>query len=327
MKSCPTCNRTFEDTFTFCLADGSLLDAPFDPQATLIIPELRKAEPPPTEVLPLEEVKVEIHPNVISPSPTRQPKSEDNLTETQRLQLEYWTAFRDFLLQSNSFLKPSKPQAQTWFPIAIGRSHFRLEAGTQRKGRKACAYLILSGPDAKPHFHLLQMDREAIENEIGESLEWSERPTREQCYVFLCKHKTDPENRQDWEVQHEWLKERLELFHRVFAPRIKNLNASEYISETEEETRPKIPLTIASPKPEQKPKELVSTITAPAPAFEPAQLATSAKLPARKSNVLAWVIIVLGSIFIIAFVFWVLTNKNRETQTLPRKVDISIPTK
>lgn len=39
MKSCPTCNRTFEDTFTFCLIDGSILSAPFDPQATLVLPE------------------------------------------------------------------------------------------------------------------------------------------------------------------------------------------------------------------------------------------------------------------------------------------------
>jgi tetratricopeptide (TPR) repeat protein len=64
MKSCPTCNRTFEDTFTFCLADGSLLDAPFDPHATLIIPEPRQTEPPPTEVL-----RPEIPPTIASPEP------------------------------------------------------------------------------------------------------------------------------------------------------------------------------------------------------------------------------------------------------------------
>lgn len=49
MKSCPTCNRTFEDTFTFCLIDGSILSAPFDPtkpseQST------RESNPPRTEV-------------------------------------------------------------------------------------------------------------------------------------------------------------------------------------------------------------------------------------------------------------------------------------
>jgi tetratricopeptide (TPR) repeat protein len=44
MKSCPTCNRTFEDTLTYCLIDGSILSAPFDPHATLIIPEARQTQ-------------------------------------------------------------------------------------------------------------------------------------------------------------------------------------------------------------------------------------------------------------------------------------------
>src|SRR5438874_13309213 len=52
MKSCPTCNRTFEDTFTFCLVDGSILSAPFDPQATRQNPNVRDTTPPPTLVMP-----------------------------------------------------------------------------------------------------------------------------------------------------------------------------------------------------------------------------------------------------------------------------------
>jgi len=51
MKSCPTCHRTFEDTFTFCLVDGAILSAPFDPQATLSLPVPLNSEPPPTEIL------------------------------------------------------------------------------------------------------------------------------------------------------------------------------------------------------------------------------------------------------------------------------------
>lgn len=52
MKSCPTCNRTFEDTFTFCLVDGAVLSAPYDPEATKRIPEAYKNDPSTTEVLP-----------------------------------------------------------------------------------------------------------------------------------------------------------------------------------------------------------------------------------------------------------------------------------
>jgi len=52
MKACPTCKRTFEESFTFCLIDGTVLSAPFDPQATKRIPEARPTQAPRTEVLP-----------------------------------------------------------------------------------------------------------------------------------------------------------------------------------------------------------------------------------------------------------------------------------
>jgi hypothetical protein len=51
MKSCPTCNRTFEDTFTFCLIDGSVLSAPIDSAAGKPAPPARDTNPPRTEVL------------------------------------------------------------------------------------------------------------------------------------------------------------------------------------------------------------------------------------------------------------------------------------
>ena len=39
MKRCPTCSRTYaDDTFSFCLADGALLSASYDPDATLVLP-------------------------------------------------------------------------------------------------------------------------------------------------------------------------------------------------------------------------------------------------------------------------------------------------
>ncbi len=67
MKSCPECNRTFEDSLTFCLIDGSILSAPFDPHATLVMPEPRQTEPQPAEVLTFEEITQEISPTVSTP--------------------------------------------------------------------------------------------------------------------------------------------------------------------------------------------------------------------------------------------------------------------
>ena len=52
MKSCPVCSRTYaDDTFTFCLDDGALLSASYDPQSTLQIPAARDTDQPRTEIL------------------------------------------------------------------------------------------------------------------------------------------------------------------------------------------------------------------------------------------------------------------------------------
>ena len=51
MKECPTCKRTYADeTFAFCLADGTLLSAPFNPKD--VARGTIKAESIPTEILP-----------------------------------------------------------------------------------------------------------------------------------------------------------------------------------------------------------------------------------------------------------------------------------
>ena len=76
MKSCPTCNRTFEDDLTFCLVDGAILSSPYDPQATQRIPEPRITNQPPTEILlnsnalpPTIRSPIPLNPPVPSPAP------------------------------------------------------------------------------------------------------------------------------------------------------------------------------------------------------------------------------------------------------------------
>jgi hypothetical protein len=66
MKQCPTCNRTYaDDSITFCLADGALLSASYDPVATQRIPA-RLTNPPPTEVLTAQPAPTEVLPHYLS---------------------------------------------------------------------------------------------------------------------------------------------------------------------------------------------------------------------------------------------------------------------
>jgi len=56
MKICPTCNQTFADeTLTYCLEDGSLLSAPYEPGMTQRLSPPRITSPAKTEVLPYSQ--------------------------------------------------------------------------------------------------------------------------------------------------------------------------------------------------------------------------------------------------------------------------------
>ncbi|MEK6283914.1 MAG: hypothetical protein AABN95_26475 [Acidobacteriota bacterium] len=51
MKSCPVCNRTFDEAMTFCLVDGSVLSAPHDEDETPSVTQPHFTAPPPTAIL------------------------------------------------------------------------------------------------------------------------------------------------------------------------------------------------------------------------------------------------------------------------------------
>jgi hypothetical protein len=50
-----------------------------------------------------------------------------DLTDTKQMQLEFWTAFRDFASNSK-IIRPTKPRPQHWMNMSIGRSGFNLTA-------------------------------------------------------------------------------------------------------------------------------------------------------------------------------------------------------
>lgn len=61
MKQCPECNRTYADqTLTFCLSDGALLSASYDPNATQLNPTIPTTDPPPIMVLPPDQSRSQL---------------------------------------------------------------------------------------------------------------------------------------------------------------------------------------------------------------------------------------------------------------------------
>lgn len=162
------------------------------------------------------------------------PGSPSGLTETKQLQREYWAALREYMLENGSSVKPTKPLPQHWMNFAVGRSNFYMHSLANMKEGRIGLGLAMTGLEAKPHFHLLLREREEIEEEFGEPLEWLELPERKESRVMLHDLEADPNDRNDWPAQHAWITEKLEKFDSVFRQRIKQLDASAFDPQTAE---------------------------------------------------------------------------------------------
>ena len=151
------------------------------------------------------------------------------LSETEQLQIKYWKKLNELMLQGT--IKPRKPRPQHWmtFSLGIGYSQFRLHANFTVSKNLVTAGLMIQGENAKAHFALLLEDSEEIEKELGEILVWDEKPKAKYCIISFVKTVSDIKNLDVWQSLLEWQYDKLVDIQNVFAPRIKTLDASDYI--------------------------------------------------------------------------------------------------
>ncbi|HEY9644001.1 MAG TPA: DUF4268 domain-containing protein [Coleofasciculaceae cyanobacterium] len=166
---------------------------------------------------------------IVQPHTQRQSVvKEERLTESQRRQLEFWSGMCEQLERRGSIVKPGEPSVESIMSFAIGRAGFRLYTRVDEADACLAVGLLLSSEDAKPYFHLLEEDRQAIEDEMGTALEW-EPQTDDLGYSIACVlAEADLAEREQWTAYYQWLCAYLEQFHEVFADRVKRLNANDY---------------------------------------------------------------------------------------------------
>lgn len=152
-----------------------------------------------------------------------QEDEQKNLTETQQLQLDYWDAFMQYVDAQGSVVKTRKPHPQGWSDFAIGRSDFSLLTYINSRDRRIGVQLVINGLNAKTYYHMLYRDKNAIEKEMGVSLNWWELQEKISSYIDLHTKEFDIQDRSHWPTQHAWLCKWLEAFYHCFAQRIKTL--------------------------------------------------------------------------------------------------------
>jgi hypothetical protein len=136
---------------------------------------------------------------------------------SQRLRLRYWTAFRNYLREGNSFLRAQKPSKDHWYSFGVGTGRAHTAALLITRDKEVAVELVMNGQDAKEVFRYLHAQKEAVESALGEHLDWREMPDKKASRIVLFRS-ADGYQEDKWAEQFGWLREKLEAFDRVFRP-------------------------------------------------------------------------------------------------------------
>jgi len=153
-------------------------------------------------------------------------RASENLTETRKLQLEFWTAFRDKLIEEKVVPSAHTPRPQYWFDVAVGRSNFVLSNIANTSEGRVGVRLYMSHRVADKAISQLMEQKEEIERELGIELLWNPHPEKSDKIIAVYRN-ADIWNREEWDIYIAWLVDMVSKFRKVFMPRIKMLNINE----------------------------------------------------------------------------------------------------
>ncbi len=154
------------------------------------------------------------------------------LTESKELQFNFWQGFREYCENKTVSFNPQKPRPQHWMNISVGRSGFHLaaiaslwngEKNTYDINELRAELVLVDKHKSSTQYMQLLADKDEIENEFGEALNWIEKEGVTMKKVLITRD-ADLKNEDLWDEYFEWLSVKIESLNKVFRERIKNLD-------------------------------------------------------------------------------------------------------
>ena len=173
---------------------------------------------------------------VSHPSDWRKPKSRGKptiskgaLTSVPALQERYWQKLEKYMADKKSKLsgQDPRPKPTQWFNIGKGGAGIRVKINVAKNKIRIEIYLN-DKKTCKAFFNMLHKDKKAIEKYLDFDLDWQEFPQKEYSSIGLDIENKNIKDEKKWTEQHEMIRLGVDIFHRVFADRIRNINPSDW---------------------------------------------------------------------------------------------------
>lgn len=156
--------------------------------------------------------------------------------ELGQLRIAYWTSFAKYLKEKGSTFTISRPRPYSGTSFPIGRGGFYIYTVISTEKWVRVELYISNDPD-KVAFGALRHEKEAIEHDFGEPLEWGELPGKKASRIALSRHGVNPTDETQREDIHAWMLSKMEQFRKAFAARVKLLSLAS-VGEPSEEDEP-----------------------------------------------------------------------------------------
>lgn len=155
---------------------------------------------------------------------TRQ-TSSDELAERHHVRIAYWASFAEYLKTHSSRFVIRRTSKDHWFSFSVGRGGVSISAtiSTKKNGRAGVELYFHRDP-FKRAIRQLALQREAIEQEFGEPLEWQELPGKKASRIAIYRTNIDPSDQTNFPTLHQWMLERMDKYRQVFGPRLQSIN-------------------------------------------------------------------------------------------------------
>ncbi|MEZ5938403.1 MAG: DUF4268 domain-containing protein [Hyphomonadaceae bacterium] len=143
---------------------------------------------------------------------------------SHQVRLAYWASMSEYLKNIGSLFSIRRPNRDHWFSFPIGRAGFAISATISTAHRRIGVALYASNDPQKRVFRTLLDDKEQIEEEYGQTLDWQELPKRKAWRIGVFKHDCDPSDSDRFAEYHQWMAHQMERFSEVFRERVREID-------------------------------------------------------------------------------------------------------
>ena len=144
------------------------------------------------------------------------------IVDSHKIQLDFWTRFRDKLEATNEIPTLQTPKAQYWYDIRIGRQNILLSNVCNTLKDFVGVKLYIRKPVVDRYYPSLIARRNEINTALGCEPEWDANPTAKDKTIALF-HETNLSDPQKMEEAIEWMVQQTIVFYNVFSKEVKGI--------------------------------------------------------------------------------------------------------